>query len=260
MKHLLLNLSSGVLIAVVLAFPSMAFSQILVNDLINLKQNVTDYLVTIKQLKADYTQITQLDKSIELAFRQAQALSGSRGMSSLANNEIYKKHRRSLPFKNRYILDRLARGKLPENKSDLADGLLGLIDIYSLHSNEVNAEDKDKQVIVANTLGQKSAIEQFNLRSTTRKKSASVLTNANAQLALSNSRRNIDNFEGFLTELENTEDIKATNDLLARISTENGLVLNQLLQLQATDISGRSERNVANDSKKRIVDGNGITN
>jgi hypothetical protein len=238
-----------------IGFHPTSAGQVPVTDVANLKATITDYLVTVKQLKADYTQITQLSESIEYAFKQAQALSGSRGMSILANNEIYKKHRRSLAFKNRYILDQLALGKLPTNKSDLTDGLLGLIEVYNLHSKDVDGKNK---VVVAETPQAATNAIESNEKGKDRSTNASLLTNANSQLALANARRNVETFEILISELESADDIKATNDLLARISAENGLVLNQLLQLQATDISGRSERSIAADSNKRVVHGSGL--
>ena len=219
-----------------ISFSSAVIAQIPVTDIANLKQNVTDYLVTIKQLKADYDQITKLEDGIELAFEQVQAMRGSRGMSTLANNKIYKKHRRQLPFRNRWIVDRLAKGKLPKNKDQLEEGLIGLIALYQLHNKEV--KQTREKIIATNKENKK------------RGTAASALSNANAQLALKNSASNIDTFEGLIHKIDKTEDIKATNDLLARISAENGLVLNQLLNLQATDIAADSERELIKDVHK----------
>jgi hypothetical protein len=220
-------------------FSAGALAQIPVTDVANLKQNVTDYLVTVKQLKADYEQITKLEDGIGLAFEQVQLMRGSRGMGTLANNEIYKKHRRQLPFENRYIVDRLARGKLPTNKEELSQGLIGLIALYQLHAEEENQTS--------------AQIKAENKEKKGRATAAAALSNANAQLAMRNSQSNVETYEGLIDQIDQAADVKATQDLLARISAENGLVLNQLLNLEASQVSAESERSLVEDTEKRDV-------
>lgn len=56
---------------------------------------------------------------------------------------------------------------------------------------------------------------------------------ATSQIAYQHADRRMRNYEELLEKLNETEDMKASVDLLARISVENGIIMNELMRLQA---------------------------
>ena len=229
---------SAILLSLACLFGStISHGQILVNDVINLKQEIIGYVAVIKQLNADYQQIDQNAQAIKHAFKQVESMVGSRGMSLLANNETYKAHRRSLSFESRWVLDRLSDGQLPENKKDLAQGLMGLLKVYSLHLESEGLSGEET----------KNINQGYRQRATT----AAALAGGTAQQASKQSVRTVETIEEFIDQIDSTSDIKASSDLQNRILAENGLLINQLLSLKAHEMSADAERNLSKDGQVR---------
>jgi type IV secretion system protein VirB5 len=59
---------------------------------------------------------------------------------------------------------------------------------------------------------------------------------AGSEEAYNSISNRIEIYESLMEELNNTQDLKASVDLQARIAAENGLILNEIMRLQAMQI------------------------
>tara|TARA_B110001452_G_C15121444_1_gene390842 strand:- start:153 stop:893 length:741 start_codon:yes stop_codon:yes gene_type:complete len=205
-------------------------------DIINLQQSIQEFLKVAEQLAASMRYSEQLDRSLEHSFNQLQALSGSRGMSVLANNSAYKDHRRNIAVDRKQMLDRLAGGERPQDKDQWSDRLLSLMDIYRLQGQ--SGSDAYSSVGITNRRYQRRAA------------ASAALTVSSADIAIENVAQSISTYESFIDEIDKTQDIKASNDLIARLTAENGLLLNRLLMLQGNSIASQAERQLSQDSQR----------
>lgn len=206
---------------------------------INIQQSIKELLKIAAQLAATMQHSEQLDRSFENSIRQLQALSGSRGMSILANNSAYKDHRRNLSLDRKQVLDRLAHGEMSQNKEQLSDRLLSLIEIYRLQ--EQSGTQAHSLAALTNRHYQSRAV------------ASAALTVSSADIAIENVAQSINTYESFIDEIDKTQDIKASNDLIARLTAENGLLLNRLLVLQGHSIANQAERQLSKDSQRPLL-------
>ena len=76
---------------------------IAVVDIKNLRRQILNYARMIEQINNQQKQISQLSDAINLADRQLNAITGTRGVSTLLNNAVFKEARRYLPTDTREI-------------------------------------------------------------------------------------------------------------------------------------------------------------
>lgn len=237
MKRLLQPEALAVLCCV---FLSMSATAMTVFDPSNLRQNIKQYVQMVRQVKAEYEQVAHMATAIERAEQQVQAITGPRGLGSLLNGREYRLIRRHLPYDTRRVLDDFRRGRLPRDKKGLAEGLEALMAVYDVFQdyNALSAAQLEEQrktvraeALSSNAVGQVMAEESLRLAAT----------------------HNVENLEELLSELDASPDMKHTLDLIARMSVENSLILNQLLAVQAAE-AARGARNDLGSQKQEDLD------
>lgn len=204
--------------------PSSAKAQgIPVYDSAGFAQLVTQ----LDQMSKDYQkQLEQLDQAI----KQTDALTGTRGMGSLANTELESQLRRYLPNTWQETMQMM-------NAGGLSEGALGTQGLYSsLYSTYqpvtgANAFTGDPTGFLALALD--------------RKTETTYAAMAASEQAYNNAVARMETYETLLGELDKTEDLKASVDLQSRIAAENGIALNELMRLNAIQI----QQNAATDNE-----------
>ena len=205
----------GALIAL-LAIPS--YGQLAVIDPTNLAQNALTAARTLEQyqqmVESYRTQLEQLEE----AARQVQALTGPRGMSRLRNGTAFRTARRYAPSSWRDTLLILERGGNPGNARDVRRIMEEIYDEYGIGGaedyNPINPNDP--------------AARAFQNRRDTTYAAAAI-----SETSYNQTESRVETMESFLDEIERAGDMKAISDLNARIGAENGLLLAELIRLNA---------------------------
>jgi len=235
------SLATTILTLTLIVTPNVSFSALSVFDASNLRTNISQYLQLIKQVKIEYDQLQNIQSAVREAEKQVQAITGKTGIGSLLNGPEYKLIRRHLPSDTRRILDALSRGQIPTSNRELSEGLEALLDLHDIFQDyndlstaqlKEEAQNVRNQTLSNNAVGQVMAENSLRVAGTT----------------------NIDTLEALLEQLDDSEDIKTTLDLIARMSIENSLIINQLLQVQAQE-AARNSRNDLNDMKQDRLGG-----
>jgi type IV secretion system protein VirB5 len=181
-------------------------------------------LSELEQMTQDYQkQIEQLSEAI----KQTNALTGSRGMGALANGNLESDLRRYLPNTWQETMNMMSVSGL--NGAGL--GTQGTYnDLYALYEPLKGAD--------AITTDPSGATAQALDRRT----GTTFAAIAAGEQAFNSIPRRMETYETLLTELDNTEDLKGSVDLLARISAENGFILNEMMRLNVIQIQQRAAR------------------
>ena len=157
-------------------------------------------------------------EQLEEAARQVQALTGPRGMSRLRNGTTFRTARRYAPSSWRDTLLILERGGNPGNARDVRRIMEELEDEYNIGGaedyNPINPNDPAARAFQ-------------NRRDTT------YAATAISETSYNQTERRVETMEAFLDEIERAGDMKAISDLNARIGAENGLLLAELIRLNA---------------------------
>ncbi len=198
------------LILVMFTFNTQAYAQgIPVYDAASFAQFITQ----LDKMAQDYQkQLEQLQE----ATRQTQALTGTRGMGSLVNGDFERSLRQYVPDDWSQTMQLLDAGNLPP-------GALGTQNIYSQLYNDyapISGSDfisGDPSGPVAQSLDRRTATTYAAM--------------AASEQAFNNISARMQTYETLLEELNNTDDLKASLDLQARITAENGLILSELMRL-----------------------------
>ncbi|MBI1302054.1 MAG: hypothetical protein GC137_10455 [Alphaproteobacteria bacterium] len=180
--------------------------------------NFAQLLAQIDAMAEDYqAQLNQLDEAI----RQSNAIIGPRNSGNLFNSALEKELREITPNTWQDTLNMI-------NANNLPNGALGTQSIYS---DLINIYDPltGANAFASDPTGPLS-------KALDRRTNTNFAAMAASEQAYNNIAQRIDIYESLLEELNNTQDLKASTDLQARISVENGLLMNELIRLNAINI------------------------
>ncbi len=179
-------------------------------------------LTQMNQMVQDYQkQIEQLSEAI----KQTNALTGTRGMGALANGGLESDLRRYLPNTWQETMNLM-------NVSGLGSAGLGTQSTYNdLYS--VYAPVKGADAITSDPSG-------ATAQALDRRTGTTYAAMAAGEQAFNSIPRRMDTYETLLSELDSTQDLKGSIDLLARISAENGFILNEMMRLNAIQIQQKA--------------------
>lgn len=172
-------------------------------------------ITQLDQMAADYAkQLEQLDQAI----KQTNSMTGTRDMGSLANSALESELRQYLPTTWQDTMNMINANGLPSgalNTQSLYN------DLYTTY-NPISGSDfisSDPNGPIAQALNRRTGTTYAAM--------------AASEQSYNNIANRISTYEYLLDELNQTTDLKASVDLQARISAENGLVLNELMRLNA---------------------------
>lgn len=219
--------------------PMQVQAQIPVTDAASISQQITNITHQIAQLEQLRQQVTNTIEQIRLAESQLTALTGDYGISGLANSTAFQNLRRTPSWNEALssITTSGASGPIQEAGRDAIEEY-GLIDGEVVFVNGDGA-DETNPLIMAHE----------------RSRDAIGLGAGVTRVTLDGDDRRIDVYEAFIEQIGSTPNAKASSDLAARISAENGLLMNELIRLMAINIELQQvalARELANDQ----ADGN----
>lgn len=182
----------------------------------------TQMVTQLESMSKDYQkQMEQLDQAI----RQADAITGSRNMGSLNNSSLESELRRYLPTTWEQTMNMMgAQG--------LGSAGMGTQNIYNTLTSTYQPLP-GSEFLPSDPTG--PIAQAFDRRNNTTY--AAMAASEQAYNRISN---RINTYENMLDELNNTTDLKASVDLQARIAAENGMILNELIRLQAMQVQQRA--------------------
>ena len=183
-------------------------------------------LTQIDAMAQDYQkQLEQLDEAI----KQREAITGPRNAGDLVNGIFEQQLREYLPNTWEDTLNIINANSLPAGASSTRGIYTDLINTYDpITGAETYTSDP------TGSLSQ--ALD--------RRTNTAYASMAASEQAYNNINERIEIYETLLNELNNTEDLKSSVDLQARISAENGMILSELMRLNAIQMQQRaSEEN-----------------
>lgn len=184
--------------------------------------NFSQMLSQLDSMSRDYQkQLEQLDQAV----KQANALTGPRNMGSLNNSALESELRRYLPTTWQETMHMM-------NAQGLGSAGIGTQSLYNsltqtfkpLPGSEFLPNDPSGP-----------AAQALDRRSST-----TYAAMAASEQAYNNISARIDAYEHMLEELNSTTDLKASVDLQSRIAAENGMILNELIRLQAMQMQQKA--------------------
>ena len=179
-------------------------------------------ITQIESMSKDYQkQLEQLDQAV----RQADALTGPRNMGYLNNSSLESELRRYMPATWQQTMNMMDAQGLGSAGMGTQSLYSNLTDIFRpLPGSEFLPDDPSGPIA--------QALDRRN--------STTYAAMAASETAYNNIPNRLDAYENMLDELNNTTDLKASIDLQARISAENGMILNELIRLQAMQMQQRA--------------------
>lgn len=182
----------------------------------------TQMVTQLNQMSKDYQK--QLEQ-LEQAVKQANAITGTRDMGSLANGAAQSDLRRYLPNTWEETMHMMSAGGLGTTATGTQGIYSNLLSAYKpLSGSSLMASDPSGTMSKA-----------FDRRSNT-----TYAAMATAEQSYNSVEGHIGTYEDMLGELNNTTDLKASVDLQSRISAENGLIMSDLLRLNAVQMQQKS--------------------
>ena len=202
-----------------------AFAQgIPVYDASSFAQLVTQ----LDQMSKDYQkQLEQLDEAI----KQSNAITGPRNMGDLANSSLERQLREYLPNTWEETIDMM-------NAPSLPPGAYGTQSLYSELYNQYGPST-GAQMMPDDPGG-------YMARALDQKTGTTYAAMAASQQAYDNIAGRLQIYETLLQELNDTQDLKSSVDLQARISAENGFIMSELMRLQTIQM----QQAAANDNEQ----------
>ena len=187
--------------------------------------DASGYAQLIAQLDAmadDYAnQIDQLEEAV----RQADAITGTRNMGDVANGVFEQQLRQYLPNTWQDTLNMI-------NGAPIPNGALGTQNIYSNLYNEFDPLS-GATIMASDPSGQVA-------KAIDRRTGTTYAAIAASEQAYNNIPVRMQTYESLLNELNNSDDLKASVDLNARIAAENGILMNEIMRLNAIQIQQNS--------------------
>lgn len=211
----------SLVIALTLTFPVAVKAQIPTTDIVN---NITHILNQTQsmaewaeQINAMYQQIENMEKQYAQMEREYERITGSRNLGQILNNPMFRNY---LPEEWRDLYDATRRGgyaSLTGNAKTLYDDNQ-VFDMCAHLVNDVHRKGCESQAI-------KGAQDQ-----------------AFATTAYDAAKNRVDQIEGLMAEINNTEDPKAIAELQARIAVEQTAIQNEQTKLSMFQMIANSER------------------
>lgn len=188
----------------------------------------------LDQMSKDYQkQLEQLDQAI----KQSDAITGTRNMGSLANGSLEQQLREYLPNTWEETMAMM-------NATSLPSGAYGTQGIYNnLYNDYAPLSGAD---YVPNDP------DGYLAKALDRKTGTTFGAMAAGEQAYNNIAARMQTYQTLLNELDNTTDLKSSVDLQARISAENGLIMSEIMRLNAIQIqqSAASDNEVLMDYRR----------
>lgn len=180
-------------------------------DIANVKQNVRQYVQMGLAYERQYQELVQ-------AIEQVEALTGHYGAGELLNTAASRDARRYTPTSWQDTLDILEAGGLPGSVEDVR--------AY------YRTEERATAIIDAGAYNRLNN-EAPNARAFERRRDTHYASLAIAEASFDATEERLANYEVLMAEIEATDNLKASSDLAARIASENGLTLADLVRLQS---------------------------
>jgi type IV secretion system protein VirB5 len=184
--------------------------------------NFGQLISQLDQMSKEYQkQLEQLDQAVQ----QTNAVTGTRNMGALANSPLEAELRRFLPNTWQDTMRMIDAGNLP-------NGALGTQSLYS-SLYKTYQPITGAQLMTQDPTG--SIAQAFD-----RKTQTTYAAMAASEQAYNNAATRTETYDTLLGEIDKTPDLKASIDLQARISAENGMALNDIMRLHAIEIQQRA--------------------
>lgn len=212
--------------------PSRAFATLLLAGLIFsapakalIVYDPTSYSGIVAQLNQMAQQYQQQLQQLNQAIQQTGALTGTRGMGSLANGTAEADLRRYLPQDWQSTLNMAGAAGLTGSAGETQSLYSSLYTTYAPVTGAA-AITRDPTGPIAQALD--------------RRTETTYAAMAASEQAYNTITPRIATYESFLKQLDTTTDLKASVDLQSRIAAENGMVLNDLLRLNSIAIQQKA--------------------
>lgn len=175
-------------------------------------------IAQIDAMADDYQkQLEQLDEAV----RQSNAMTGSRNMGDVANGLLEQQLREYLPNTWQDTMNIINSGNVP-------NGALGTQSIYNDLYNDFSPLSGADLMPSDPTSNVAKAID--------RRTGTTYAALSASEQAYNNVPVRMQTYNTLLSELNNSDDLKTSVDLQARIAAENGVALNELMRLNAIRI------------------------
>ena len=185
-------------------------------------------ITQLDQMSKDYQkQLEQLDEAI----KQSNAITGSRNMGDLANSNLEQQLREYLPTTWKETLDMM-------NATSLPSGAYGTQNLYSELYSEYDPLT-GAEALPDNPDG-------YMAKALDKKTGTTYAAMSASEQAYDNIASHMQTYETLLEELNNTQDLKSSIDLQARVSAENGFIMSEIMRLQTIQMQQTS----ANDNEQ----------
>jgi type IV secretion system protein VirB5 len=194
-------------------------------------QNGIDVLENAQKL------LKQGQQLVEQGERQYKSISGVRDMGNLLNSQLYRENRKYLPKNWRDTLT-LAKG--------VADGR------YSTLSGAGRALAQANRIYERSQLGEGQRAP--GVRRLTRDEDQIASIQASSGATYERSAQRVEELQALVDKVNQTEDLKASMDLVARMQAEQLFLLNELIQVQARgELSKSQDTVVANQRAEERI-------
>ena len=184
--------------------------------------SIAQLVIQLDAMAQDYqSQLDQLDEAI----RQSNALTGARNAGDLLNGALERELREITPNTWQETLNMINANSLPNGANETQGIFTNLVNTYDPITG-ADAYSSDPNGPLSQSLD--------------RRTNTTYAAMAASEQAFNNIGQRVQIYESLLSELNNTQDLKATADLQARISVENGLLMNELIRLNAISIQQKA--------------------
>lgn len=180
-----------------------------------------NYIQMIRQVNTMAEDYQSQLKQLEQAVKQADAITGTRHMGNIANGSQEQQLRQYLPNTWNETINILDSKSIP----------LGSFETQSLSSAHYSNYDPLK--------GEKftpSDPESLVAKASDRVTGTTYAAMSASEQAFNNVSLRMKTYDTLLEELNQSQDLKASVDLQARIAAENGIIMNELMRLNAIQI------------------------
>lgn len=201
---------------------SQAFAGIPVIDVTSVAVQQTQLVQAIQQVAAWAQQYQQMVQQIQQMQQQIQNTTGGRGFSALLNDSTYQAARRMLPQDAQTLLN-LANGGSYGN-------LASSINSIKQATSTLSAANFSDQ------LGADRWMADLNRAASNKALSMEAYTDATQRLQ---------NLEGMINQVSQTQDPKAIAELQTRINAEQGIIQNEQAKIQAMAMLMKAEQQVS---------------
>ena len=212
----------SVLVACAVAISAPARADYPVIDIANLAQALEAFMqltAQLQQLERQYTQMQQ----------QYQSLTGSRNMGGLFNSSSEQQMRMYAPGSWQQSLQVLQQGGLPGNAADVQRASQSFAQTQGITQS-------GSQVFPGNSA---------NAQAYTASTGATAAAAGLGQAAYNQTQARMQRVQQYLSQINGTNDLKASIDLNARLLAEVNEALTQMIQLQAAQIQVQGSANAA---------------